>query len=104
MKYIFKLSDNMKSIFNKSIIHIFIEKCNQIICLLFLTIVIYGCNNTPVTNNPPSATSDVNKRLLEIFVNTRCTVCPPADHYADNVNNLAGITLNDTNVSRNNIK
>lgn len=68
--------------------------------LLFILIVSisYGCNNSPVTPNPQPDNSDVNKRLLEMFVNTRCTVCPPADHYADNINNLAGITQNDTNV------
>lgn len=49
----------------------------------------------------PKGTSDLkakSKTLIEFFTNTSCIGCPVAGHYLDRINNLEGVTINDTNV------
>jgi len=42
--------------------------------------------------------SATNKTLVELFTNTSCIPCVPANEYLDGIMNLNGITINDTNV------
>jgi len=39
-----------------------------------------------------------SKVLVEFFTNTSCIGCPPAGNYLNRINNLLGVTINDTNV------
>jgi hypothetical protein len=49
-----------------------------------------------IHGNPYISTS--NKLLVEIFTNTSCIPCVQVNSYFDNINNLTGVTVNDTNV------
>ena len=49
----------------------------------------------------PKGTSDLkanSKVLVESFTNTSCVGCPAADNYLKRIDELMGVTINDTNV------
>jgi hypothetical protein len=69
--------------------------------LLICGIIFYSCesNDNPVINNPtPPVNVPENKVLVELFTNTSCIPCVDANQFLDAVNNLEGVTNNDTNV------
>ncbi len=69
--------------------------------LLSVVIFFYSCesNDNPVINNTqPPINVPTNKVLVELFTNTSCIPCVEANQYLDAVNDLQGVTNNDTNV------
>lgn len=76
-----------------------VKKYNLYFLILLFSFVIYSCesNDGPI----PKGTGDLksnSKTLIEFFTNTSCIGCPVAGHYLDRINNLEGVTINDTNV------
>lgn len=76
-----------------------IKKYSLFLIIVIFSFIIYSCesNDGPI----PKGTSDLksnSKTLIEFFTNTSCIGCPVAGHYLDRINNLEGVTINDTNV------
>lgn len=71
---------------------------------IYLTIIIISLLLISCESNDgliPKGTGDLksnSKTLIEFFTNTSCTGCPIVGHYLDRINNLEGVTINDTNV------
>lgn len=68
--------------------------------ILLCGIIFYSCesNDSPVVNNIPNTNVTTNKVLVELFTNTSCVPCVEPNQYLNAINNLQGITTNDTNV------
>lgn len=68
-----------------------------IVFLILSSFAFLSCNN-----NNPVTTNDLlpgnNNKLIEMFTNTRCTVCPPANEYCTAVETGSGITTDDSSV------
>jgi hypothetical protein len=65
--------------------------------LIIFSFVFISCsNNNPVTTNDLLPKN--NKKLIEMFTNTRCTVCPPANEYCTSIEHGSGITTDDSSV------
>lgn len=75
---------------------------NKIISFLLISILalsLTSCesNDSPLVVSPSNLTA-TNKVLVEIFTNTSCIPCVPANQFLDNIYNLQSVTINDTNV------
>lgn len=67
-----------------------------VIFLIFFSFAVISCNNNPVTTN--NLLPKNKKKLIEMFTNTRCTVCPPANQYCTAVESGIGLTNDDSSV------
>lgn len=74
-----------------------LAKSILILFLILSSFAFISCNN-----NNPVTTNDLlprnNNKLIEMFTNTRCTVCPPANEYCTAVETGSGITTDDSSV------
>lgn len=69
--------------------------------ILIAGVLISSCesNDSPVINsNTPPVNVPTNKVLVELFTNTSCIPCVQANQFLDAIDNLEGVTNNDTNV------
>ena len=68
--------------------------------ILLCGIIFYSCesNDNPVVQERPNQNVPTTKVLVELFTNTSCVPCVVANNYLNAVNDLQGITINDTNV------
>jgi len=76
-------------------------KVPKIIYLFFLLLsfVIYSCeSNDDIVIRGSSNIGATNKALVELFTNTSCVPCVPANILLDGITKLSGVTNNDTNV------
>lgn len=67
--------------------------------VLALSFIFYSCESNDMMLRP-IVTSNTNegKVLVELFTNTSCIPCVPANQYLDNILFLQGVTSNDSNV------
>jgi hypothetical protein len=74
-----------------------LQKSILTVFFIFSPFVFFSCNN-----NNPVTTNDLlpknNKKLIEMFTNTRCTVCPPANEYCTSIEHGSGITNDDSSI------
>jgi hypothetical protein len=75
---------------------------NKLISFLLISVLaisLTSCesNDSPLVVSPSNLTA-TNKVLVELFTNTSCIPCVPTNQFLDNVFDLQGITINDTNV------
>lgn len=68
-----------------------------LIAVLGLSLTSCESNDNPLVVSPSNLTAS-NKVLVELFTNTSCIPCVPTNQFLDNVYNLQGVTINDTNV------
>lgn len=67
--------------------------------LIALLFVFYSCeSNDGIIIQGIVPDSSSSKVLMELFTNTSCIPCVQANIYLDRINNLSGVTINDTNV------
>lgn len=71
-------------------------KLSLISLILFVFLFLSCNNNNPVTQNDLLPRN--NNKLIEMFTNTRCTVCPPANEYCTAIETGSGITTDDSSV------
>lgn len=65
--------------------------------LIISAFAFISCNsNNPIT--PDDLLPKNKKKLIEMFTNTRCTVCPPANEYCTHIETGAGTTHDDSSV------
>jgi hypothetical protein len=75
---------------------------NKLISFLLISVLaisITSCesNDSPLVVSPSNLTA-TNKVLIELFTNTSCIPCVQTNIFLDNINDLEGVTINDTNV------
>ncbi|HPS64221.1 MAG TPA: Omp28-related outer membrane protein [Ignavibacteria bacterium] len=76
-----------------------LTKIFKYIFLIALAAVFTSCESND--GIVPKGTSDLranSKVLVESFTNTSCVGCPAADNYLKRIDELLGVTINDTNV------
>lgn len=76
-----------------------LTKIFKYIFLIALAAVLTSCESND--GIVPKGTSDLkanSKVLVESFTNTSCVGCPAADNYLKRIDELLGVTINDTNV------
>jgi hypothetical protein len=61
--------------------------------------IFYSCeSNDGIIIQSSSNLKSQSKVLIELFTNTSCIPCVQSNLYLDGINNLSGVTINDTNV------
>ena len=77
-------------------------KLNKIFILIITAIISFlsfSCeSNDGIIPQGTSNLTSKSKTLVEFFTNTSCIGCPVAGHYLNRINDLEGVTINDTNV------
>lgn len=77
-------------------------KLNKIFLIFVLSIasfITFSCeSNDGIIPQGTSNLTCKSKVLVEFFTNTSCIGCPVAGHYLNRINNLQGVSINDTNV------
>lgn len=76
-----------------------LNKTLKYIFLIMLAVGLYSCESND--GIVPKGTSDLksnSKVLVESFTNTSCVGCPAADNFLKRIDELLGVTINDTNV------
>lgn len=68
-----------------------------LISVLALSLASCESNDSPLVVSPSNLTA-TNKVLIELFTNTSCIPCVSTNQFLDNVFDLQGVTINDTNV------
>ncbi|HEY5125288.1 MAG TPA: Omp28-related outer membrane protein [Ignavibacteria bacterium] len=74
-------------------------KSPLVFLILSISVFLYSCesNDGMIVKGNPDAKA-TNKVLVELFTNTSCVPCVQANNFLNGVNNLSGVTNNDTNV------